>query len=346
MRLRNALAAGRVGSFTIFTIGSVGNANDEQNICMKRLNSQYPQYDAIIFDKAFQINDADVVHVLFLSSPDKHQTEHIPMIFLGNPWQLSLHSVSSDCHGAQQSVSIFYRPFPEQSPGRAGQASCPYVMLNEQIRFNPTISELMDVITIQKVYNGKGLAWFRKVKYFDACSHYAEYNFTSTSQIPDEVWAYSVFVIHLNNNPRSHCQEKYMRSGRNKNNVHNLSRNEGLFVANLVSFLLRQEVYKPSQITNFTPYNTRCDAISKTFGMVSTSEVPCCNVGAQTVKCYQGNENRGTTFSARRQFTPQRARFSLGMSALEHVVHVAITRATHHLFILEDIQFLNLENDV
>lgn len=79
----SALAAVHIGSLTISTIGSVGNPYDGQNICKEGSNNRYPQYDAIIFGEAFQINDADVAHVLFVNSQDKHHRKRIPLIFLG-----------------------------------------------------------------------------------------------------------------------------------------------------------------------------------------------------------------------------------------------------------------------
>lgn len=251
-----------------------------------------------------------------------------------------------DWYGAQQSISIHHRLLPEQSPGRAGQANCLYVLLNEQFRFRPTISELANIITNRKVYNRKRPNQSRKVEYFEHCSHCAEYNFTSPSQILDEVWAYPVCACHLYENHKPHCQKKYIRSGRNKNDVDNFSRYEALCVAKLVFLLLSKEVYEPFASNIFTPYNIHCNAIMEALGMMSTLEVPCCNVRAQTVMRSQGDENQAIILSAGRHFTQQSARSSLGISGLEHFVHVAITRAIHQLFIVGDIQFLSSKSDV
>lgn len=73
----------------------------------------------------------------------------------------SPHSVLRDWDRVQQSVSIFHKLLPQQSPGKAGQANCPYVFLNERFRFHPTISEMTSVTENRKLYNKKKTSFKR-----------------------------------------------------------------------------------------------------------------------------------------------------------------------------------------
>lgn len=137
-----------------------------------------------------------------------------------------------------------------------------------------------------------------------------------------------------------------MRFGRNKNGVHKCSRYEALCVVKVLFFLSSEEVYEPSVILTLTPYNTHRNASLEALGMMSTPEVPCCNDRAQTITRFQVDERQAIILSARRHTTRQSARSSLEISSLEHIVHIAVTRAILHLSFAGDIQFLRSKSDV
>ena len=345
-RFENLCAEGHVGSFQISTIGSVASAFDGRYNCKYRTKNGIPQYDLIIFDEASQINDVDIATVLSANAQDKNYDPCIPMIFFGDPWQLPPHSVLRDWYHTNQTISILHKLLPSQSPRNNGVPICPYVMLNEQLRFHPCISKLANIITKRTVYNGKPDASFDKIAYKAHHAKFLKHDIVDDRRLSEIEWAYPVCFIDVYNGGARHMEISHMNSGSRRRDVQNFSHHEALSVAKLVYFLLANGHYQEHDLTIYTPYNGHCECIREALSVISSDIFDCTAVTVQTVMRSQGDENSCVILSPGRHFTRDTENASLGICGDEFLLHVAVTRAIDQLFFVGDLEFLSGKSEL
>lgn len=329
------------GCIVLSTFGSLRRAFEGKCFLKGRQQNRLPQYDLVIIDEASMVgkkNLGQLAHHLSLSKTSN--ASEIPIVIAGDPLQVPPHSSGKrDIFTDLSSLSVMHEMIPSATAITSGQDLCHYVQLDTQYRMHAVISHLSNIVAERKVFNGPGHKEMKGFQYTQAAPAYRPMDLCALPRFDFPRFAYPVLWL----DPYASRTWGSVDWLTGYTNTVNVSTSEVYNCVALAKDLIDGNHFRANQIAVFTPYHGQRSAIVHALKYVDKDHRPprYGDVKVQTVKSAQGAEMPCVIISpVRNGSTDYRGANRTGIAGDIHTIYVAITRATHALFIVGHAGFL------